>query len=92
MLLNHCRIYCEFDRRRAKEVGADAFLIKQALISNQEKFLQEMMSVMSKDITLCYWGTRGLLPVPGKNYLRYGGNKLGVMRDMGCSEYAQYTL
>jgi phosphoribosyl 1,2-cyclic phosphodiesterase len=68
----------EFDKRRAKEVGADAFLIKQALISDPEKFLQEVMSVMSKDITLSYWGTRGTLPVPGKNTLRYGGNTLCI--------------
>jgi len=66
----------EFDKRRAKGVGADAFLVKQALISNQEKFLQEVMSVMSKEITLTYWGTRGTLPVPGEKSLRYGGNTL----------------
>ena len=68
----------EFDKRRAKEVGADAFLIKQALISNPEKFLQEVMSVMSKDITIAYWGTRGTLPVPGEKSLRYGGNTLCI--------------
>ena len=92
MLLNHYRISCEFDRRRAKGVGENAFLIKHALISNPEKFLQEMMSVMSKDITLCYWGTRGTLPVPGKNSLRYCGNTLGVMGDIGYPVYARYTL
>jgi len=68
----------EFDKRRAKGVGADAFLIKQALISNSEKFLQEVMSVMSKDITIAYWGTRGTLPVPGEKSLRYGGNTLCI--------------
>jgi len=68
----------EFDKRRAKGVGADAFLIKQALISNPDQLLQEIMSVMTKDITLCYWGTRGTLPVPGKKSLRYGGNTLCI--------------
>lgn len=68
----------EFDKRRAKGVGADAFLVKQALISDPEKFLREVMSVMSKDITITYWGIRGTLPVPGKNSLRYGGNTLCI--------------
>ncbi|TAN53796.1 MAG: response regulator [Methylococcaceae bacterium] len=68
----------EFDKRRAKGVGADAFLVKQAMIASPEKFLQEVLAVMAKNITLSYWGTRGTLPVPGKDALRYGGNTLCV--------------
>ncbi|MBU2104877.1 MAG: hypothetical protein KKF67_03870, partial [Nanoarchaeota archaeon] len=37
----------EFDKRRAKGVGADAFLVKQGLISNQVKFLQEVISAVA---------------------------------------------
>ncbi|WP_054774127.1 MBL fold metallo-hydrolase [Methylogaea oryzae] len=68
----------EFDKRRARAVGADAFLVKQELLSNLDQFLKEIFAVMSKNAELAYWGTRGTLPVPGEQTIRYGGNTLCV--------------
>ncbi|WP_054773403.1 response regulator [Methylogaea oryzae] len=64
----------DFDKRRAKSVGADGFLVKQELLSDPERFLQEVMSLVSKKAELAYWGVRGTLPVPSEKMLGYGGN------------------
>ncbi len=61
----------EFDRRRAKEMGADGYLTKPI---NRETFLASINEIVSGQITLRYWGVHGTLPVPGEAYTRYGGN------------------
>ncbi len=61
----------DFDRRRAKEMGADGYLTKPI---KRETFLQSISEIVSDRIALHYWGVHGTLPVPGDAYTRYGGN------------------
>ena len=61
----------DFDRRRAKEMGADGYLTKPI---NRETFLQSIKEIVSGQIAVCYWGVHGTLPAPGEAYTRYGGN------------------
>jgi CheY-like chemotaxis protein/ribonuclease BN (tRNA processing enzyme) len=61
----------EFDRRRAKEMGADGYLTKPI---NRETFLRSIAEMVSDRVALHYWGVHGTLPVPGDAYTRYGGN------------------
>jgi len=61
----------DFDRRRARELGADAYLIKPVRLVS---FLSDLEQIMRDDIAIHYYGVRGTLPVPGERSLRYGGN------------------
>jgi len=61
----------DFDRRRAKEMGADGYITKPI---NVENFLQSIYACVSERIALHYWGVHGTLPAPGPAYTRYGGN------------------
>jgi len=62
----------EFDRRRALQLGADGYIVKPSQLD--EDFLDALDALLAKTFTLSYWGTRGTLPVPGPETLRYGGN------------------
>ena len=61
----------DFDKRRAKQLGADGFIVKPIDVKT---FMGEVNKIFTKKITLSYWGTRGTLPVPGPDSLKYGGN------------------
>jgi phosphoribosyl 1,2-cyclic phosphodiesterase len=61
----------DFDRRRAKEMGADGYITKPI---NRETFLEVINEIMSGQIAVRYWGVHGTLPAPGEAYTRYGGN------------------
>ena len=61
----------DFDRRRAKEMGADGYITKPI---NRGTFLQSINEVVSSRTAVHYWGVHGTLPVPGQAYTRYGGN------------------
>ena len=61
----------DFDRRRAKELGADGYIVKPIELDTLMKRIEQ---IMSESVTVHYWGVRGTLPVCGKNSLRYGGN------------------
>src|SRR6185503_14617391 len=61
----------DFDRRRAKEMGADGYLTKPI---NRETFLQSINEIVSGQVAVRYWGVHGTLPAPGAAYTRYGGN------------------
>ena len=61
----------DFDRRRARELGADAYLLKPVRLVS---FLSDLEQIMRDDIAIHYYGVRGTLPVPGERSLRYGGN------------------
>ena len=61
----------DFDRRRAKELGADGYLTKPI---QREKVLAQIAELVSSKIVVQYWGVHGTLPVPGPRTLRYGGN------------------
>jgi CheY-like chemotaxis protein len=61
----------DFDRRRAKELGADGYIVKPI----QRETLPGLISeILSEEVTVSYWGVHGTLPVPGAGSLRYGGN------------------
>ncbi len=70
----------DFDRRRAKEMGAAGYLTKPI---NRETFLHSINEIVSDRIAVHYWGVHGTLPVPGPRYTRYGGNTSCVSVDVG---------
>ncbi|MEK6244943.1 MAG: response regulator [Pseudomonadota bacterium] len=70
----------DFDRRRAKEMGADGYLTKPI---NRETFLQSINEMVSDRMSVHYWGVHGTLPVPGQAYTRYGGNTPCVSVEVG---------
>lgn len=61
----------EYDRRRAHDLGVDAYLTKPI---NSETFVRDLESLIKEKITVKFWGCRGTLPVPGVKTLKYGGN------------------
>lgn len=61
----------EFDRQRARQLGADGYLTKPIA---PETFHDQIMAAIADDVTLTFWGVRGTLPVPGVETNRYGGN------------------
>lgn len=61
----------DYDKRRAKQVGADGYIIKPL---NPTTFASEIRAVVEAAFSISYWGVRGTLPVPGPKSLRYGGN------------------
>ena len=73
----------DFDRRRAKEMGADGYITKPI---NRETFLQSVNEIVSNRIVVHYWGVHGTLPAPGPAYTRYGGNTPCVSVEIGGGE------
>ena len=61
----------DFDRRRAKELGADGYIVKPIQRDTLPGLIAE---ILSEKVTVSYWGVHGTLPVPGAGALRYGGN------------------
>lgn len=61
----------DFDRRRAKELGADGYIVKPL---QRETLPGLIAEILSEKVTISYWGVHGTLPVPGPDALRYGGN------------------
>lgn len=60
----------DFDRRRAKELGADGYVIKPV---ERSTFVQTVADIVSEDVLVTYWGVHGTLPVPGVRTLRPQG-------------------
>jgi len=73
----------DFDRRRAKEMGADGYITKPI---NRETFLQSVDEIISNRVVVHYWGVHGTLPAPGAAYTRYGGNTSCVSVEIGGGE------
>jgi CheY-like chemotaxis protein len=61
----------EFDRRRARELGADGYIAKPFA---HESLLPSIEEILSSRVVVGYWGVHGTLPTPGPAYTRYGGN------------------
>lgn len=61
----------DFDRRRAKELGAAGYIVKPV---QSETLMSQINEILSESVTVSYWGVHGTLPVCGTGALRYGGN------------------
>ena len=70
----------DYDRRRAKELGADGYIVKPL---KTESVLDAIAEILSENVTVTYWGVHGTLPVPGPQTLRYGGNTPCVSVEVG---------
>jgi phosphoribosyl 1,2-cyclic phosphodiesterase len=70
----------EFDRRRAKELGADGYLAKPF---HRESLLESILEILSSRVRISYWGVHGTLPTPGPAFTRYGGNTPCVSVEVG---------
>ena len=70
----------DFDRRRARELGADGYIVKPIVA---ETLLSSIDEFVSEKIAVTYWGVHGTLPVPGPGTLRRGGNTPCVTMEIG---------
>ncbi len=70
----------DFDRRRARELGADGYIVKPI---RPETLLASIDEFVSNQMVLTYWGVHGTLPVPGPKTLRRGGNTSCVSIEIG---------
>jgi CheY-like chemotaxis protein len=70
----------DYDRRRALEAGADAYMTKPI---DPEEFVPEILSHIYSRIKIKFWGVRGTLPVPGIRSLRHGGNTNCITLNIG---------
>lgn len=61
----------EFDRLKAFELGADGFLRKPVKAEDLTKRVDQVLNYRA---VLTFWGTRGSLPSPGPDTIKYGGN------------------
>lgn len=61
----------DYDRRKARELGADGFIAKPV---DRDRFVREVERILADKVELRFWGVRGTLPVPGPRSVRYGGN------------------
>jgi CheY-like chemotaxis protein len=70
----------DFDRRRARELGADGFIAKPV---GKDELLKLIDEIISSQVEVTYWGVHGTLPVPGPANVRYGGNTSCVSVEVG---------
>ena len=70
----------DFDRRRAKELGADGYIVKPIA---RDTFVESIAEIVAEDVLVTYWGVHGTLPVPGVRTLRRGGNTPCVSVEVG---------
>jgi len=61
----------EFDRRQAREMGADGYIVKPLSGATHLPILKR---ILADTVEVKFWGIRGTLPVPGTKTVRYGGN------------------
>lgn len=61
----------ECDQRHCLESGADAFLPKPA---EHNALTNVIGRLLRNEVTVTFWGTRGSIPRPGKDTLKFGGN------------------
>jgi phosphoribosyl 1,2-cyclic phosphodiesterase/CheY-like chemotaxis protein len=67
-----------FERRRAFEMGADAYFVKPL---SPATFTADVERLVAGTLSLRFWGVRGTLPVSRADSRRYGGNTLCVSVD-----------
>jgi phosphoribosyl 1,2-cyclic phosphodiesterase/CheY-like chemotaxis protein len=64
-----------FERKRAAELGADAYFVKPL---HPATFAPQLERVVAGTLAMTFWGVRGTLPVCRPDSHRYGGNTLCV--------------
>jgi phosphoribosyl 1,2-cyclic phosphodiesterase/ActR/RegA family two-component response regulator len=74
----------EYDHRRALEMGVDGYINKPI---NPESFLEEITAAHEGKMLVHFWGSRGTLPVPGENTIKFGGNTNCVTLSIGTSYF-----
>jgi phosphoribosyl 1,2-cyclic phosphodiesterase len=67
-----------FERKRAFEMGADAYFVKPLAPAT---FAADVERLVAGTLTVHFWGVRGTLPVSRADSRRYGGNTLCVSVD-----------
>jgi phosphoribosyl 1,2-cyclic phosphodiesterase/CheY-like chemotaxis protein len=67
-----------FERKRAFEMGADAYFVKPLAPAT---FAADVERLVAGTLTVRFWGVRGTLPVSRADSRRYGGNTLCVSVD-----------
>jgi phosphoribosyl 1,2-cyclic phosphodiesterase len=67
-----------FERKRALEMGADAYFVKPL---SPATFTADVERLVAGILTVSFWGVRGTLPVSRPDARRYGGNTLCVSVD-----------
>ncbi len=60
-----------YDQGRAYELGANAYVTKPI---DAAKFREQVKAILRNEIKVTFWGTRGTVPTPYKDFLEYGGN------------------
>jgi phosphoribosyl 1,2-cyclic phosphodiesterase/CheY-like chemotaxis protein len=61
----------ETDKRIAREVGANSFLEKPL---SSERLLRTVEDLLTRRITVRFWGVRGSIPTASREAVGYGGN------------------
>jgi len=61
----------ECDQKLSLEWGADAYLAKP---SEHDALLNLISKLLRDEVTVRFWGTRGSIPRPGNDTLKFGGN------------------
>lgn len=74
----------DFDRKRAFEFGADAYITKPI---NAKKFVPSLERVVGDRIEMRFWGVRGTLPVSGEESIRYGGETSCVSLEFAKGQF-----
>jgi CheY-like chemotaxis protein/phosphoribosyl 1,2-cyclic phosphodiesterase len=60
-----------FERKRAREMGADGFFTKPL---EPARFVQQLERLVADTLCVNFWGVRGTLPISRSDSVRYGGN------------------
>jgi phosphoribosyl 1,2-cyclic phosphodiesterase len=72
------------DVRRAKELGADEYVIKPFTEKQLAEAVWNAVEMRSTIFRVKFWGTRGSIATPGPETIRYGGNTSCV--EVRCGE------
>ena len=74
----------EADKEKAYQAGAEAFIIKN---TSQEEIGDQILKILTAKTMVKFWGTRGSIPTPGPNTVKYGGNTPCVSVDLGGDKF-----
>lgn len=62
------------DIEQAKKLGADDYISKMVDMDVFKTKIEDLLSGKKELIKLTFYGTRGSIPTPGRQYEKYGGN------------------